>query len=124
MAGFFANLTPLFAAMMSGAFLGERANSDGTVTTSWRVSYPINPYLLTLNVAPYVAIEERYPGADGMKTVYAWFRDIYGNTSASAAALIIRSLMLTRPPPSPSGSAALSRSRSLSSSVTSASAVR
>lgn len=36
-------------------------------------------------------------GADGMKTVYAWFRDIYGNTSASAAAA---SILLDRVAPS------------------------
>jgi aminopeptidase N len=51
--------------LSNGAPLGERANGDGTVTSSWRVHYPINPYLVTINVAPYVALEERYRGADG-----------------------------------------------------------
>jgi aminopeptidase N len=51
--------------LANGAKSGERANADGTATSSWRVHYPINPYLVTINVAPYVAIEERYRGADG-----------------------------------------------------------
>jgi aminopeptidase N len=51
--------------LSNGAPLGETANGDGTVTSRWRVHYPINPYLLTVNVAPYVAIVERYRGADG-----------------------------------------------------------
>jgi aminopeptidase N len=51
--------------LANGAKTGERANADGTVTSIWRVHYPINPYLVTINVAPYVAITERYRGADG-----------------------------------------------------------
>jgi aminopeptidase N len=51
--------------LANGAPLGERANPDDTVTSTWAVHYPINPYLVTVNVAPYVAVEERYRGADG-----------------------------------------------------------
>lgn len=51
--------------LANGAKTGERANGDGTVTSFWRVHYPINAYLVTMNVAPYVAVEERYRGADG-----------------------------------------------------------
>ncbi|MCM2270026.1 MAG: M1 family metallopeptidase, partial [Thermoanaerobaculia bacterium] len=51
--------------LANGAPTGERDNGDGTVTSSWRVAYPINPYLVTVNVGPYVAVEERYRGADG-----------------------------------------------------------
>ena len=36
-----------------------------TVTTRWRVGFPINEYLVTVNIAPYVPIEERYRGVDG-----------------------------------------------------------
>jgi aminopeptidase N len=51
--------------LSNGAPLGERTNDDGTVTSAWRVHYPINPYLVTVNVGPYVAVEARYRGADG-----------------------------------------------------------
>jgi len=51
--------------LSNGRSLGATANADGTVTSRWRVHYPINAYLLTFNVAPYVALEERYRGADG-----------------------------------------------------------
>ncbi|MDX2437756.1 MAG: M1 family metallopeptidase [Acidobacteriota bacterium] len=52
-------------ALSNGAFLGVTDNGDGTSTSRWRVHYPINNYLVTVNIAPYVAIEERYNGVDG-----------------------------------------------------------
>ena len=51
--------------LSNGKQVDEVENEDGTVTTSWRVSYPINNYLVTVNIAPYVPIEERYHGIDG-----------------------------------------------------------
>ena len=51
--------------LSNGRFLGETDNGDGTVTTRWKVGYPINDYLVTVNIAPYVPIEERYQGIDG-----------------------------------------------------------
>ncbi len=51
--------------LSNGRLLGETENDDGTVTSRWRVSYPINNYLVTVNIAPYVPIEERYHGVDG-----------------------------------------------------------
>jgi len=51
--------------LSNGRFLGETDNGNGTVTSRWRVSYPINNYLVTVNIAPYVPIEERYRGVDG-----------------------------------------------------------
>jgi aminopeptidase N len=51
--------------LTNGRFLGESENGDGTVTSRWRVHYPINNYLVTVNIAPYVAIEEPYFGIDG-----------------------------------------------------------
>ena len=51
--------------LSNGKHVGEVENQDGTITTSWRVSYPINNYLVTVNIAPYVRIEERYHGIDG-----------------------------------------------------------
>jgi aminopeptidase N len=52
-------------ALSNGAFLGVTDNGDGTATSRWTVHYPINNYLVTVNIAPYVAIEERYHGVDG-----------------------------------------------------------
>jgi aminopeptidase N len=51
--------------LSNGRFLGQTDNDDGTVTSHWRVHYPINNYLVTVNIAPYVAIEEPYHGIDG-----------------------------------------------------------
>jgi aminopeptidase N len=51
--------------LTNGRFLGESENGDGTVTSRWRVHYPINNYLVTVNIAPYVSIEEPYFGIDG-----------------------------------------------------------
>jgi aminopeptidase N len=51
--------------LSNGKFVGEAENDDGTVTSKWRVGYPINNYLVTVNIAPYVRIEERYHGVDG-----------------------------------------------------------
>ncbi len=51
--------------LSNGRLLGETENADGTVTSRWHVSYPINNYLVTVNIAPYVPIEERYHGVDG-----------------------------------------------------------
>jgi aminopeptidase N len=51
--------------LSNGRLIDEVDNGDGTATTTWRVSYPINNYLVTVNIAPYVRIEERYHGVDG-----------------------------------------------------------
>ncbi len=51
--------------LSNGRLIEKVGNDDGTVTTRWRVSYPINNYLVTVNIAPYVRIEERYEGIDG-----------------------------------------------------------
>ena len=55
--------------LSNGRFLGETDNGDGTVTTRWRIGFPINDYLVTVNIAPYVPIEERYRGVDGQLDV-------------------------------------------------------
>ncbi len=51
--------------LSNGRLIEEVDNGDGTTTTRWRVSYPINNYLVTVNIGPYVGIEERYSGIDG-----------------------------------------------------------
>jgi aminopeptidase N len=60
--------------LTNGRKVAERDNGDGTVTTEWRVGYPINNYLVTLNIAPYVPIEEPYRGIDGTldETLVFW----------------------------------------------------
>jgi aminopeptidase N len=55
--------------LSNGRFLGETENGDGTVTSRWRVGFPINDYLVTVNIAPYVPIEEGYQGVDGQLDV-------------------------------------------------------
>jgi aminopeptidase N len=51
--------------LSNGKPLGSFVNGDGTATSRWRVSYPINNYLVTVNIAPYVPVEERYHGVNG-----------------------------------------------------------
>ena len=60
--------------LSNGRKMAERDNGDGTITTEWHVSYSINNYLVTLNIAPYVAIEEPYQGVDGTldETLIFW----------------------------------------------------
>ncbi len=60
--------------LSNGRKMAERNNGDGTITTEWHVSYPINNYLVTLNIAPYVPIEEPYHGVDGTldETLIFW----------------------------------------------------
>lgn len=60
--------------LSNGRKVGERTNGDGTTTTRWEVSYPINNYLVTFNAAPYVAIEAEYRGVDRTldETIVFW----------------------------------------------------
>ncbi len=51
--------------LSNGRPLGEHDNGDGTTTSRWRVGYPINPYLVTYNVGPYVPVEQVYHGVAG-----------------------------------------------------------
>lgn len=60
--------------LTNGRKVGEEKNADGTVTSRWRVSYPINNYLVSVNIAPYVPIAETYRGIDGTleETIVFW----------------------------------------------------
>jgi len=51
--------------LANGRRVDERTNPDGSTTSRWEVSYPINNYLLTVAAGPYVPVVERYRGADG-----------------------------------------------------------
>ncbi len=50
--------------LATGRRVSEVRGAD-TTTTRWESSYPVNNYGLTINVGPYVAIEEIYHGVDG-----------------------------------------------------------
>ena len=60
--------------LSNGRPLGQIANPDGTVTTNWRVSGPINNYGVSLNIGPYVPVETTYHGVDGSldETLVFW----------------------------------------------------
>ncbi len=51
--------------LSNGRPLGSEDNGDGTTTSRWEVTYPINNYDVTLNIAPYVEVEAHYGGVDG-----------------------------------------------------------
>lgn len=51
--------------LSNGRPLGSTDNGNGTTTSRWHVSYPINNYDVTVNVGPYRSIEEQYHGVDG-----------------------------------------------------------
>ncbi len=51
--------------LANGRPMGTADNANGTITSRWRVSYPINNYDVTVNVGPYRSLEERYHGVDG-----------------------------------------------------------
>jgi aminopeptidase N len=53
--------------LSNGRFLGETANPDGTMTSRWRVGFPINNYCVTVNVGPYEPVEIAYDGVDGRR---------------------------------------------------------
>jgi len=60
--------------LSNGRPLGDRHNDDGTVTSEWKVSGPINNYGVTLNIGPYVPLESVYRGvnADRHETIVFW----------------------------------------------------
>jgi aminopeptidase N len=60
--------------LANGRPMGETRNRDGTVTSRWRVGFPINNYGVTLNIGPYRPVEAVYNGVDGdlNQTVVFW----------------------------------------------------
>jgi aminopeptidase N len=62
---------PLIAAS-NGRLQSVVKNADGTQTFNWFVSQPINNYDITLNVAPYKTIEDKYAGAGGTVPITFW----------------------------------------------------
>ena len=60
--------------LTNGRKVGEEKNADGTITSRWNVSYPIINYGVSLSIAPYVPVEEKYHGADGTldETIVFW----------------------------------------------------
>ena len=60
--------------LSNGRPMGETINTDGTVTTNWRVGFPINNYCVTVNIGPYEPVEIAYAGVDGSlnETLVFW----------------------------------------------------
>ncbi|MFN8308684.1 MAG: M1 family metallopeptidase [Chitinophagales bacterium] len=52
-------------AVVNGKKEGETSNKDSTVTYSWLVTYPINLYNVSLNIADYAYFSDKYVNADG-----------------------------------------------------------
>lgn len=55
---------PLIA-VANGKLQSVVKNQDGTQTFNWHISQPINNYSITLNVAPYKTIEDKYTSLAG-----------------------------------------------------------
>ena len=55
---------PLIA-VANGRLQSVVKNQDGTQTFNWSISEPINNYSITLNVAPYKTIEDKYTSVAG-----------------------------------------------------------
>ncbi len=51
--------------LSNGRPVGRPTVHDGLVTTEWRVSHPIDSYLVTVNIGPFVPVESTYRVADG-----------------------------------------------------------
>jgi len=51
--------------LTNGRPMGELVNGDGTITSRWRVGFPINNYCVTVNIGPYEPVEIAYHGVDG-----------------------------------------------------------
>jgi aminopeptidase N len=49
----------------NGKFLGAHDNFDGYNQFDWKVSYPINPYNVTLNIADYHSIHDTFHSSAG-----------------------------------------------------------
>jgi len=65
---------PGLVGLSNGRPLGERRNEDGTLTSEWKVRGPINNYGVSLNIGPYVPVEEVYRGVHGDRheTIVFW----------------------------------------------------
>lgn len=60
-------------AVANGLLKSVVKNQDGTQTFNWHTSQPINNYSITLNVAPYKTIEDKYTSvAGGVVPVIFW----------------------------------------------------
>ena len=60
-------------AVANGLLKSVVKNQDGTQTFNWHTSQPINNYSITLNVAPYKTIEDKYTSlAGGVMPIIFW----------------------------------------------------
>lgn len=60
--------------LTNGRLVGKTTNPDGSITSHWKIGYPINNYAVSLNIAPYVPIEAPYTGINGNlnETIIFW----------------------------------------------------
>lgn len=56
---------PNLRCVSNGKLLDTKDNDDGTVTWQWKVSYPINNYNVTFNLADYAYFSENFIGING-----------------------------------------------------------
>lgn len=60
-------------AASNGKSRGETQHNDSTKTFHWHVSTPINPYAVSMNIAPYEVIERAFESITGeLVPVYFW----------------------------------------------------
>ncbi len=71
--------------LSNGRRVAAHRNADGSETTRWEVSTPINNYDVTVAAGPYVPIVERYHGADGSLDVPMTFWALPEHCARAAA---------------------------------------
>jgi aminopeptidase N len=57
----------------NGNLVGKRNAGQGYTGYEWKVSYPINNYNVSLNIAHYAHFEDVYPAADGEKLALDYY---------------------------------------------------
>jgi aminopeptidase N len=57
----------------NGKLVSEIDNGDGSTTSDWFVSYPINNYNVTVNIAKYLLIEEEYSSSNSETLPYKFW---------------------------------------------------
>ena len=73
-------------AASNGVLRAVEAATDSTETYRWHVSTAINPYTVTMNVAPYAALDTTYASTAGTR-VPVTFYALPGDTARARAAL-------------------------------------
>jgi len=53
------------SAISNGKFMNSIPYGDNTLITTWKISYPINTYNISINLGNYVHFQEQYQGKNG-----------------------------------------------------------